>query len=529
MEHLILKIGLTIISLLSFSFASAYDFEVNGIYYDILSPTDLTCEVVASPDKYSGDIVIPEKVTYNNRQLSVIAISGSLLAPKLGAFYCCESLISVSLPESVNEIPAWSFYYCNSLKKIFFPKALTFIGQSAFYACKSLTSLVFYNKLEEIQSSAFADCSALESVSFSNNSSLISIGTYAFRNCKSLKSFDFPKGLRTIGENAFFNCSSLTSIVLPDSLTEMESGAFYGCSSLGSFDLPNKLELIGSSAFYNCSTIKSIKIPTTVKSIGPLAFNGCSALVSIELNDNIKILDYGTFCGCESLSKLTIPGNITTLGFCYNQSGNDELFYNCVNLKELDLEYSPYTLEARFSYSIGSNTSSGGTTLDFGWNTRSSLGVVTHFPLPLEKVTIDRKLQNIIKLDSLRHYTIGEHVMDNQVYLSSSNNLETITSLAKIPPTGMNRLTNIQYTQVIVKVPNESLEAYKNADGWKNFWNIEGMATSGISDVHSDYVSKVYIVYNLQGMLVLKTVNREELMQLPTGLYIVNGKKVFIR
>ncbi len=60
--------------MLSLIKAYAYDFEVDGIYYSVLSLEDMTCKVVAGDEKYVGDIVIPAEVTYNTQQFTVTSI-----------------------------------------------------------------------------------------------------------------------------------------------------------------------------------------------------------------------------------------------------------------------------------------------------------------------------------------------------------------------------------------------------------------------------------------------------------------------
>lgn len=83
-----------------------------------------------------------------------------------------------------------------------------------------------------------------------------------------------------------------------------------------------------------------------------------------------------------------------------------------------------------------------------------------------------------------------------------------------------------------VYVPKDALEAYQNADGWKNFWNMKTYdPDSGIEDVAIDREEEdgILWVYNLQGVLVKKTTDRSEIDNLPSGLYIVNGKKIAIK
>lgn len=86
----------------------AYDFEVNGIYYTIISRTDLTCGVTyksSSGNNYSGNIIIPERVSYNDNEYIVNTICDH-------AFEKCSKLKSVSMPETINKIGFGAFRYC---------------------------------------------------------------------------------------------------------------------------------------------------------------------------------------------------------------------------------------------------------------------------------------------------------------------------------------------------------------------------------------------------------------------------------
>lgn len=72
----------------------AYDYEVNGIYYNLSGGE---AEVTSGDNKYSGNVVIPSSVTYNGRTYSVTMLGG-------GAFYGCRNLTSVTIPNSVTVI-----------------------------------------------------------------------------------------------------------------------------------------------------------------------------------------------------------------------------------------------------------------------------------------------------------------------------------------------------------------------------------------------------------------------------------------
>ena len=104
--------------------ASAYDVEVDGIYYDISGTT----ATVTSGYSCSGDIVIPESITYNASKYSVTSIGDD-------AFYDCSGLTSVTIPNSVTSIGDFAFDGCTSLTSVTIPNSVKSIGDYAFSIC----------------------------------------------------------------------------------------------------------------------------------------------------------------------------------------------------------------------------------------------------------------------------------------------------------------------------------------------------------------------------------------------------------
>ena len=279
------------------------------------------------------------------------------------AFANCDSLESVSIPDSVTEIGGYAFSECTSLKSINVPDSVTRIGREAFSGCTSLKSINLPNSVTEMGGEAFNSCSGLESVNIPNGvteigwrafyyckslksinvpDSVTKIGREAFRHCESLNSIDIPSGVTEIGEDAFFHCYSLKSINVPDSVTKTSEGTFAECESLNSIDIPNGVTEIGEAAFYYCKSLKSIDIPGSVTKIGKNAFYGCplddrtkKRITNVKMNERL---------GDSSESKLTESlmsrrEMIDWIDDNYNTDENYEKLRNAISMIGYDADY----------------------------------------------------------------------------------------------------------------------------------------------------------------------------------------------
>ncbi len=211
--------------------ASAYDFKVDRLYYNIISVEDQTVEVTYLDKSYNADyvkggLIIPEQVVYANKTYKVTSIGD-------GSFYGCSKLTSVEIPNTVTSIGSSAFIDCDRLKILEIPNSVTSIGDEAFWGCDGLTSVEIPNSVTEI-------------------------GRYAFCNCDGLTSIDIPSSVTSIGGEAFSECKSLTNVTIGNSVTEIGEYAFYCCGRLTSLTIGRSVKAIGEYAFSGCSAIKEV-------------------------------------------------------------------------------------------------------------------------------------------------------------------------------------------------------------------------------------------------------------------------------
>ena len=181
MKHLFTRLIALMVLLLPVT-ASAYDFMVNGLAYEINSDgtsVSVTYTKLLSDSNYPGltEANIPESVSYNGKTYSVTSIG-------MEAFYECSGLTSVTIPNSVTSIGGGAFSSCSGLTSVTIPDSVTFIGNGAFSHCSSLVSVTIPNSVTSINVSTFYGCSGLTNVSIPN--SVTEIKKWAFNGCSSL-------------------------------------------------------------------------------------------------------------------------------------------------------------------------------------------------------------------------------------------------------------------------------------------------------------------------------------------------------
>jgi len=253
------------------------------------------------------------------KRLKSITIPSSVesikyLEEEFGAFaYSALESITFAEGSQLKSISPYAFYYCESLKSIDLPNSLTTIGDGAFLECYALESVTLGSSVETIGASAF-NCAPISSIIIP--ASVKSIGNRTFANCRALESMTFAEGsqLTSIGDNAFYSCNALESIAIPNSVTSIGESAFEMCYGLVSATLSNSMETIPNSMFYKCTGLKNITIPESVTSIGDLAFFQCQALTEITIPNSVTSIGAQAFQRCNNIMTVTIGKSVESIG-----------------------------------------------------------------------------------------------------------------------------------------------------------------------------------------------------------------------
>ena len=341
---------LLLLALLLPATVAAYNFTVDGIYYNKNGNEATVTYRTTSYNSYSGSVTIPSTVTYDGVTYTVTAIGDNAFNKSTGltsvtipismtsignnAFQGCSGLTSVTIPSSVMTIGDYAFQGCSGLTSVTIPNSITSISNYAFQSCSRLTSVIIPNSVTSIGTYAFSGCSGLTSLTIPN--SVTTIGNYAFNSCSGIASVSIPNSVTTLGDHAFTNCRGLTSITIPNSITAICDYVFSGCSGLSAVSIPNSVTTIGQCAFQQCTGLTSVSIPNSVTDLGNSAFYGCTGLESIDFGNSIKTIGNSSFYHCTGLTSVIIPNSVITIG--------QAAFLSCSGLTSVNLGNSIETL-----------------------------------------------------------------------------------------------------------------------------------------------------------------------------------------
>ena len=308
--------------------SSAMAEVIDGFRYLLDSDTKIATLLPKREGKYSGDIIVPEKVKGND---GVEYIVTSLDA---SCFEDCRGLTSITIPSSVTSLGYSCFEGCSGLTSITIPSSVTSLESDCFRGCSGLTSIAIPSSVTSFGFACFEGCIGLTSITIP--SSVTSLGESCFSGCSGLASIIIPSSVTSLGNSCFYGCSGLTSITIPSSVTSLGDYCFSSCNKLTSVTIPFSVTSLGDVCFSGCSSLTSVTIPSSVTSLGEFCFLGCSGLTTVTIPSSVTSLGYRCFKECSGLTSITIPSSVTSLG--------DECFSECSGLTSITIPSSVTSL-----------------------------------------------------------------------------------------------------------------------------------------------------------------------------------------
>lgn len=491
-------------------------------------------EVNYDGKEYTVTAIGESAFQYNYELLSIV-MPNTIRSIKEFAFNGCISLKSLTISSAVSEIGDYAFMGLRSLEHLAVDshnKTFDSRGDcNAIIRTRTNTLLVgckttiIPDGVEVIAGNAFISCqdTSIEPFELNFPPSVEIIEPFAFNCCYPLSAVTFSEGLRRIGRWAFIG-TSIECLEIPASVTEIDEQAFISCDSLkvikvrkgnkvydsrkgcnaiiesatgrllrgseGTTIVPDGVKVISSCAFYG-SKIKKIKLPSSLETIERCAFVCCKELKKLVIPGSVRkihyeiLMDSGVeevivengveeipeyaFFECPKLRYVSLPESLKEFG------RYGAVFVDCPELVRVDVDKDNEHYYSNGQVLVDKRTK----TIIDGWGTE--ICNAADFPKELLPTRIGN---NAFRKHSLLRYVILPATIESvgDGAFSGCKSLRQLNCHAAVPPVlgkdvfKLDEINGIVLTplqeQLNLLVPGASVEAYKNAPGWKEFKNI---------------------------------------------------------
>ena len=252
--------------------------------------------------------------------ISSVQIADGITDIPDSAFWGCETLVDVALPQTLRTIGKGAFGQCVNLTRINIPEGVTSIGDSAFLMCGSLTRLTIPDSVTSIEGNPFRHLAAEIMVSPQNPAISVVDGVVFNKDgtrliaCPSNKAgaYAIPQGVLEIGTHAFENCNDLTDVSTPASVASIVGNPFdFAQLELKLAPENPDFSLIDGVLFdqtgtrllvYPCGRPgDTYEVPEGTVEIGEFAFAGCQQLSAVTIPESVTVIGSNSFWNCENL------------------------------------------------------------------------------------------------------------------------------------------------------------------------------------------------------------------------------------
>ena len=286
-----------------YQFLSSY-FDINGIRYVPISPSERTCDAIDCVyDESAASTKIASTVEYRGVTMTVKNIKPYLAYN--------NKFIKTLTVDNDGELADYAFTDCSNLETAIIGEKINRIGKGTFSGCSSLTSLTTSEKttlsnvlcisknVTTIDNYAFKGCSAIKNIIFMDSDAELKLGangivdryydysgTPLFSDCP-LDSVYIGRNIdynttKQYGYSPFYSNTSLRAVKITDLETEISDNEFYGCTNLQRVVIGDGVTTIGNWAFSGCQSLKFFAFGSQVTTIGQEAFSDCAAVIEIS-------------------------------------------------------------------------------------------------------------------------------------------------------------------------------------------------------------------------------------------------------
>lgn len=499
-----------------------YTYQGQCLYYKIIDGNArVVCPRINSGifywgyDKPTGDLIIPDSVTYNGVTYAVTAIGMYALRDCTGltsvtiggcvthigydSFCNCSGITSVIIPNSVTSIGDGAFSGCSGLPSVPLPNSITSIGKAAFGGCTGLTSVIIPSSVSQIGRGAFSGCTSLTYISIGSSVSYVECPIFAYCNnltsievdenntfydsrdnsnaiiqtninqiIQGCKTTTIPNTVTSIGIGAFGYCNGLTSIIIPESVVLIDSAAFMNCTNLSSVFMGNSVRMIKGDAFRHCTNLNSLSLSDSLTFIGNYAFHDCRSLISISIPNNVYYIGASAFLDCNNISFLSLGRAISSIG--------ENAFRNCSNITSVTIPNSMTKINDGTFYNCSclSSVSIGNSITQIGNGAFSNCTCISSVTLPNSLTYIGNgAFENCITLSSISiPYRVT--LLGNSAFKNCGSLSEIIMHTSTPPTLGDGWVFSGVPNTITIYIPCGSLTSYYSDWGHSNSFSSMG-------------------------------------------------------
>lgn len=273
---------------------------------------------------------------------------------------------------------------------------------------------------------------------------VVEIGTFAFSEIPTLVTMKLPKSVKIVGYNTFLGNPNMTAIELNEGLESIDVMAFARCPLLTTVKIPSTVTKVGMAPFAMCPSLERLEGKFVVGDGRYMVYNNeliafaPAGLTECVVPEGVVAIQQEVLKECRELTSVTLPEGLTSIGV--------SSLRNCESL--LSIEF-PSTVK------------------QLGMGAFHGCKLLTSVVLPEALTVVEMSLFE--KCSSLAEVEIGSKVTLIEGDAFSECALTTVVCKAATPPALEWNVFGAATSDLVVKVPAESVKAYQAAEGWKSY------------------------------------------------------------